>query len=126
MNPAMQHREGHQTGFMLYSDHIRTLYPGYTLDERCRVVPLTDTPTLNFNKVKEMLLGKDLSRSIEFGLMTKERDLYLDKSVSMLEHGVAFNSYPRSGNTLLRVYLEQITRITTGANDNLSGGGIGL
>lgn len=41
-------------------------------------------------------------------------------------HGVAFCSYPRSGNTMLRVFLESITGITTGSNDVLHGGGLAL
>lgn len=126
LNTVLQHREDNQTGFMLYSDRIRHLYPGYSLDGRNRVVPGLDTPTLNFDQVKETLLGKDLSRDSEFNWITKERDRFLDQSVSMREHGVGFCSYPRSGNTLLRVYLEQITGITTGSNVRTTGGALTL
>lgn len=50
--PEMQHREDSQTDYMLYSDRIRQAFPGYQLDERNRVVPGPDTPTLNFDHVK--------------------------------------------------------------------------
>lgn len=72
------------------------------------------------------MLGTDLSKDSEFAWIAKERDRFLDKSVSMREHGVAFNSYPRSGNTLLRVYLEQVTGITTGSNARTIGGALTL
>ena len=34
-------------------------------------------------------------------------------------HMVAFQSFPRSGNTFLRRYLEQITGVVTGADMNV-------
>ena len=42
---------------------------------------------------------------------------FLDQTFNMLNgESVAFQSYPRSGNTFLRKYLEQITGIYTGAD----------
>ena len=115
-----------QTGFMLYSDRIRMMFPTYLLDSVNRVIPGPETPTANFNHIMSVLLSKDLSRNEEISWIEKERNRFLDKSVSMRNHGIAFCSYPRSGNTMLRVYLEQITGITTGANDQLTGGALSL
>jgi len=126
LNSAHQHSPLNETDFMLYSDRIRTAYPGYILDSQNRVIPGPNTPTVNFDKIISILLSKDLSRNEELSWIAKERDRFLDGTVSMRNHGISFCSYPRSGNTMLRVYIESITGITTGANDALAGGGLGL
>jgi hypothetical protein len=127
LNPAHQHNPMNETNFMLYSDRIRAVYPSYELDNKNRVVAGPETPTLNFNEVVSILLSKDLNRNEELKWVEKETGgRFLDKSVSMRNHGMAFLSYPRSGNTMLRVFLETITGITTGAAETLEGGGVSL
>ena len=45
---------------------------------------------------------------------------FLDRTFNMLQgESVAFQSFPRSGNTFLRKYLEQITGIFTGSDMSL-------
>ena len=39
-----------------------------------------------------------------------------------LQDGVVMSSYPRSGNTLLRSYLEKITGLVTGSDTDISHG----
>lgn len=63
--PEMQDSPTNKTGFMLYSDRMHRVYPTYKLDERLRLVPGPDTPTVNFSVLKEILLSKDLSRNAE-------------------------------------------------------------
>ena len=41
---------------------------------------------------------------------------FLDGKTDMTGFKVAFQSFPRSGNTFLRRYLEQITGVYTGAD----------
>ena len=126
LNHERQSTPERPTEFMLYSDRIRTAFPSYILDATNKVIPGPSTPTLNFDYVKELLLSKDLSRNSELDWIKTERDRFLDGKVDMRAHGVAFCSYPRSGNTMLRVFLESITGITTGSNDVLHGGGLSL
>ena len=101
---------------MLFSDRIRVLFPGYILDQAYRVRAGRHTPTLNFNQMKELFLSKDLERNRELDWISRESDRFLDGTVNMLQNSVAFCSYPRSGNTMLRTFLESITGITTGSN----------
>ena len=126
-NPTLQHSPTNETDFMLYSDRMRSVYPSYVLDSKNRVVAGPDTPVLNFNETMAILLSKDLTRNEELNWVAKESGgRFLDKSVSMRDHGIAFLSYPRSGNSMLRAFLESITGITTGAAETLEGGGVGL
>jgi len=48
--------------------------------------------------------------------MSEETNRFLDGTVDMKPHSVAFSSYPRAGNTFLRKYIESITGITSGSN----------
>ena len=50
---------------MLFSDRITTLFPGYVLDNELKLHPTSETPTVNFNQLKEILLSKDLERDQE-------------------------------------------------------------
>lgn len=116
VNPKMQHTDANETGFMLFSDRVSMLYPGYIIDQRLCVRAGPDTKTLNFNYLKSLYLSKDLSRIQEFDWMAQESNRFLDGTVDMTAHSVAFSSYPRAGNTFLRKYMESITGITSGSN----------
>ena len=71
--------------------------------------------TVNFNWLKELLLSKDISR---LDLLTElgSNPKFLDKSVDLSGQNICFASYPRTGNTMLRTFLEQCTGIHTGAD----------
>ena len=112
----MQNTELNPTAFMLFSDRVAMMYPGYLVDTRLAIRAGPDTPTLNFKYMKELYLSKDLSRNSEFNWMELENNRFLDGKVDMSEHSVTFSSYPRSGNTFLRRYIESITGVTSGSN----------
>jgi hypothetical protein len=116
VNKKMQNTELNPTGFMLFSDRVAMMYPGYLVDMRLAIRAGPDTPTLNFNYMKELYLSKDLSRNNEFNWMELENNRFLDGKVDMSEYSVTFSSYPRSGNTFLRRYIESITGVTSGSN----------
>jgi hypothetical protein len=46
--------------FELCSDRIHRLYPTYHLDKACRFMPGPETPNINFTRLKEILLSKDM------------------------------------------------------------------
>ena len=93
--------------------------PNYIFDERNRVRPGPSTPTVNFTYLKELLLSKDLSRNSELQWVDKGEFRFLDGNTNLWGDMIAFQSFPRSGNTFLRRYLEQITGIVTGADMNV-------
>ena len=83
-----------------------------------RVVPDPDTPTVNFAWLKEYLLSKDLSRMDEMDWVDRDEFRQLDQQVdtSLTGDRISFQSFARSGNTLLRRFLEQITGVYTGSD----------
>ena len=99
------------------------LYPGYSFDEETRFVAGPTVQKVKFTDLKEMLLCKDLDRydEIQSTLTENDKCSFLDESVDLVAAGesVAFQSYPRSGNTFLRVFLEKITGIYTGSDMNI-------
>lgn len=83
-----------------------------------RLIPGPDTPTVNFAWLKELLLCKDLARNSELDWV-KSGLRFLDGSVDLAGNRIGFVSYPRTGNTMTRGYLEAITGIHTGSNMSL-------
>ena len=60
-------------------------------------------------KLAEMKQGNNVTRS-EIGFLKG------DKNMSTPAEKIVLTSYPRSGNTLIRTYLEKLTRIYTGSD----------
>lgn len=63
--PENQSTEKTPTDYMLFSDRFVTFYSGHVLDNRCRVRPGPETPTVDFNELKDILLSTDLARNSE-------------------------------------------------------------
>ena len=103
-------------GFKKWSQIKDSNFSQYDFDLVSReLVPNKDTPVLNFEEVKKLLLSKDVTpeQEAEFEDKLKNGALFLDGS-SKVEK-VAFSSFLRSGNTLTRKYLEEITGIVSGS-----------
>ena len=88
----------------------------YEVDENCRVVPGPQSSTHNFEKLKALLLSKDLGKDKGW---IKNDFAFLDGEVNLMDDDnmVALQSYPRSGSTLLRRLMEQVTGVYTGADE---------
>ena len=111
---SLQHSDSNDTKFRIYSDYFTIQYPQLVMDETGRMNPKADTPMLNFDQLKDLLLSKDLSRMAELEWIEKGPVRFLDDSVDMWGNKVGFCSWPRSGNSFLKKFLEQITGLTTG------------
>ena len=79
--------------------------------------PLAEKKGLDFNKFKAHLLNTN-------HIVEELPELrFLDGlEKEDLQDGVVMSSYPRSGNTLLRSYLEKITGLVTGSDTDISHG----
>jgi hypothetical protein len=121
LNPKMQHTNDNPTGYHLFSDRVVHMYPGYVLDEELRIRPGPTTPTVNFNYLKDLLLSKDMSRMQELDWIDENGGTFrfLDSTVNMDGNRIAFASYPRSGNSFLRRFLEMITGVLSGADQTV-------
>ena len=78
-------------------------------------MPKSDTPTVNLKQLKEILLSKDLSRDRELDWIANGEIRFLDGE-DIDGEKVCFQSFPRSGNTMLRKFLEVVTGVHTGSD----------
>ena len=92
--------------FELCSDRCARLFPTYKFDGHGIVQPGEDTPTVNFDWLKEFLLSDDMSRMDEMDWVEKGEYRFLDGQVDLTGDRTGFFSYGRSGNTFLRRFLE--------------------
>ena len=65
LNPALQSTADNPTEYELFSDRFVKVFQGYVVDRRVRVRPGPDTPRVNFQWLKDVLLSKDLERNQE-------------------------------------------------------------
>jgi hypothetical protein len=106
--------EGHYFADHKFSDEYETfierfnrLYEGYKLDENMLI--RTDTArTVNLLELKSILLGPHLQQGDETPRSLDGNDIN--------GHRVALCTYPRTGNTMLREYLEEVTGVSTGSD----------
>lgn len=74
--------------------------------------------TINFDKLKFLLLSSDNElnkKNLENFASTLEPK-FLDSRVSMIGNRIHMASFPRSGNSFLRKFIEQITGVITGSD----------
>ena len=116
VNPFLQKTPDNESEYELFSDRFERMYAHkFVLNERLAFRPGPDTPVLNFKYVKELLLSTDLSRNAELDWIKDGSFRFLDAE-DMTGNQVAFSSYPRTGNSFMRRFLEQITGIYTGSD----------
>ena len=77
--------------------------------------PKSDTPTVNLKELKEILLSKDLKRDQELEWISSGVYRFLDGE-DINGDKIAFQSFPRSGNSMLRKFLETVTGVHTGSD----------
>ena len=82
---------------------------GYTCDQLGRVVG-AGARTLNLNTLRNILISTDESLFQQNEWIWDGEFRFLDGAP--IEKRVGFTSYPRSGNSFLRRYLEQLTGVT--------------
>ena len=102
-----------QEGYYSYSEIFRLKFPvGYDCDKVGRVVPTT-ARRVNMNELRGIMTSQDEGQFQQNNWIWDKEFRFLDGQA--LESRVGFTSYPRSGNSFLRRYVEQITGITTGS-----------
>ena len=106
-------------GFSLFSDSWAVKFPEYVLDDNLKAVPGPECETLNFDYLMDLWLSKDMTRLPEMTALGEGKPKFLDGKVSMEGRRVVFASYPRTGNSFLRKFLEQVTGIYTGSDMKL-------
>lgn len=101
--------------FWLYSDAYEVMYSkDFTLDEKLRFMP-REHMLVNYDWLKDLYLSKDLSRLGELRALGESRKM-LDSKVDLTGNRIAFASFPRTGNTMLKTLIEECTGILTGSD----------
>ena len=107
-----------QEGFYNYSEIFRLKFPvGYSCDKNGCVVPTT-ARRINLQQLRSVLLNKEEASFAENQWIWDGDFRFLDGQ-SLGNNVVGFTSYPRSGNSFLRRYVEQISGVTTGSTINI-------
>ena len=78
LRPENQSTEENPTEFMLFSDRFTQNFPSYVLDDRTRIRPGPETPVINFDNLKELLLSKDVARNAELDWVSSKNIRFLD------------------------------------------------
>lgn len=104
-------------GFLTYSEKFRKLYgTEYAVGSDGSLIALT-AKKVNFKTLHETLLSKDESKLEANKWMFDGEFRFCDGE--KLPSKIGFLSFPRSGNSFLRRFLEQMTGIATGASVSL-------
>ena len=104
----------------LFSDKMQRLFSDYAMDTNMRLRPKPGTKRLNLNKLVEMLRSKDesLYQAMFPQGVESANPLFLDYAPHS-HSKVALASWPRSGNTFIRKYVELLTGVQSGSDNSL-------
>lgn len=106
-----------QEGYKTYSEWFRLkVGEGYGIGPDGSVFSKSGK-TVNFKQMIEILKSKDASLMEENKWIWDGDFRFLDGEA--LPSKIAFNTYPRSGNSMFRRYLEQLTGVSTGSTVHL-------
>ena len=105
--------------FEKFSERFLRLYPDYVLDETMHIVAKPDTPVVNLQNLMNLLKSNDEALWNESKwIFDPNHFRFLDGAQNKTQK-VAFCSFPRSGNTFFRKYVELLSGIQTGADNTL-------
>lgn len=100
---------------MVKFEHVVAEYEalGYTFSDNKQTLQVKTAQTINLDELKEVLLSTDASLLTKYGWIFDGKSKFLDAKDS--EPGrITFTTCPRTGNSFLRMYMENITGVTTG------------
>ena len=110
-------------GFFSYSEIFALKFgPGYAHFHSNGTVYATTARTINYDWLKQTLTSRDESAFTDNKWVWDGNFRFLDKSVPLngaAANRINFTSFPRSGNSFLRHYVEQISGVTTGSTMNI-------
>ena len=101
--------------YRTYSETIALKYPGYELDRSGRLMNKTDL-VVRMDELLQLLRSKDIFRyesqkHLFFGEQARFTTGNSDEQMR-----VVYATYPRSGNSLMRKYFENVTGTATGSD----------
>jgi len=103
--------------FALFSEKFAKLFPGYMLDEAMLIRPKSGTRRVNLDSLLGMLRSTDEKVYLDWKWLFE--DNYFLDGAPITSDKVALVSFPRSGNTFFRKYMQLLTGVATGGDNYL-------
>ena len=103
-------------GYFMFSENVQNKYPGFQLNDNTGLIENLSVPEINLDTLFALLRSKDIARyeHVRSSLFTGQ-GLY-STGAAREQQSVAYVTYPRSGNSLMRKYFENLTGIATGSD----------
>lgn len=94
--------------YELYSDRAARLWPDYRYNKKGVLTPTERQATINFDTLQKLMMAQDTdkNRSEQEKFYSDLQPKFLDKKVSMIGNRIQMASFPRSGNSFLRRFIE--------------------
>ena len=92
--------------YSTFSEAFRRNCPNFDLDQKQTCIAKASSRTVNINKLIEILKSKDEKLLTENAWMFDGEFRFLDGAKIPDGFKIAFDTWPRTGNTFLRRYLE--------------------
>ena len=108
-------------GYLTYSERMAN-YPGFVLNQSTGIIENVSARVLNLDQLLSLLKSKDL------GFYEQNKtELFCGQPLhtsgtAIEQQSIVYTTFPRSGNTMLRKYLETITGVATGSDCNIKFG----
>jgi hypothetical protein len=103
-------------GYYTFSENMQMKYPGFVLNDSLGLVENISNYDVNLDTVLNLLRSKDhtLYERMKNDLFSGQ-SLYTTGNAKE-QQSIAYVTYPRSGNSLMRKYFENITGIASGSD----------
>lgn len=101
--------------YRTFAENLAEKYPGYAINEHSLIVNKSDL-TINLDQLVSLLKSKDLNA------YHQHKDQFFGPQSRFLsgsgpeQMSIIYATYPRSGNSLMRKYFENITGVATGSD----------
>ena len=106
-------------GYLTFSENMAKRYPGYMLDTKTNeIFPSTDH-RVNVDELFTLFRSKDIAR------YEREKDKFFGPSGryttenAQEQMSILYTTFPRSGNSMMRKYFENIMGLATGSDMSL-------
>ena len=103
-------------GYLTFSENLAKRYPGYMLDQKTHLIVPTTDHRVNVDELFALFRSKDVER------YEREKDKFFGPSGryttenAQEQMSIMFTTFPRSGNSMMRKYFENITGLATGSD----------
>jgi hypothetical protein len=103
-------------GYYTFSENLEKKYPGFRLNDTTGFIESGSMPEINLDVLFALLRSRDLSQYEKVRHRFFTGQALFTSGTSIEQPSVAYLTYPRSGNSLMRKYFENLTGVATGSD----------